>query len=289
MCVPYIFCWYNGLGNQFLALLNILYFTFYFKKFKELKLPKNSHFSIKNLKNTHVKTEEISCDCDKEVDITRRINPCSDWFCLNIEQLKNVFLNNVSYNHSSDFENEKYDIGIHIRSGDIFGGNVHWEYVQPPLDYYIQLLERNTDKKIVIVHDTNPRKPHWRNPVLDKLYEYVKNNKNLNISIQSKKLEEDITALCCSKTIISAMGTFALMCHIISPFSKQMLIPGYMVNKKRGKNWFILSEKDKETIKCINFPDYIRVGSWKNKPEQIELMLNYKMKKEEVEKLRIDI
>jgi len=289
MCVPYIYCWYNGLGNQLMAMLNIIYYTFHFKKFKMVKLPKNSNFTLINNNNTHIQPQDISCNCDKEIDITRRINPCSDWFCLSVEQLKKVYQENITYDHINDLISCVYDIGIHIRSGDIFGGNVHWEYVQPPLDYYIQIIQRNPDKKIIIVYDTNPRKPHWRNPVLDKIIEYIEVNKKLNVTIQSKSLKEDMHALCCSKTIISAMGTFALMCHIISPFSKKMLIPGYMVNKKRGKNWFVLTEKDKETIKCVEFPDYIRVGSWKNKPEQLELMLNYKMKNEELDKLCLDI
>jgi len=277
------------MGNQLLAMLNIIYYTFYFKHFKALKLPGNQFFALKNEKNTHDTEDKLTCNCDEIKDITRRINPCSDWFCIGVKELKRVFNEHVRYKFPDDITKLRYDIGIHIRSGDIFGGNVHWEYVQPPLDYYIKIINKNPTKSIIIVHDSNIRKPHWRNPVLDKLIEYIETNELKNVNIQSKSIREDMAALCCSKTIICAMGTFSFMCYIISPITQQIYIPHYMINKKRGKNWFVLNEEDKDVVNVIDISSYIKVGSWKNKPEQRELMLNYKMNENELEKLSIDI
>ena len=291
MCIPSIYFWYNGIGNQLLAMLNIIHYTFHFKNFKALKLPRNPFFALINEKNTRVDRDDATCDCDEITDITRRINPCSDWFCLGIKELKRTFTKNVRYNFADDITTIQYDIGIHIRSGDIFGGNVHWEYVQPPLDYYVEIIKRNPTKSIVIVYDINTRKPHWRNPVLDKLFEYIKNNNLTNITIQSKSIREDIATLCSSKTIICAMGTFSFMCYIISPITQQIYIPHYMVNKCRGKNWFTLNKEDLDLdiVKIVDISSYIKVGSWKNKPEQQEMMINYKMNKNELEKLTIDV
>ena len=84
------------------------------------------------------------------------------------------------------------------------------------------------------------------------------------------------------------MGTFALMCYLLSPFTEQIYIPHYMHNKKRGKDWFVLTDEDRKFVKEVNIKEYIRVGSWKNKPEQQELMLNYKMDPLEIEKLSVD-
>lgn len=289
MCIPSIYFWYNGIGNQLLAMLNIIHYTFHFKNFKALKLPGNPFFALINEKNTRVDRDDATCDCDEITDITRRINPCSDWFCLGIKELKRTFTKNVRYKFADDITTIQYDIGIHIRSGDIFGGNVHWEYVQPPLDYYVEIIKRNPTKSIVIVYDINTRKPHWRNPVLDKLFEYIKNNNLTNITIQSKSVREDIATLCSSKTIICAMGTFSFMCYIISPITQQIYIPHYMVNKCRGKNWFTLNKEDLDIVKIVDISSYIKVGSWKNKPEQQEMMINYKMNKNELEKLTIDV
>jgi hypothetical protein len=289
MCIPSIYFWYNGIGNQILAMLNIIHYTFHFKNFKALKLPGNPFFALINEKNTRVDRDDATCDCDEITDITRRINPCSDWFCLGIKELKRTFTKNVRYKFADDITTIQYDIGIHIRSGDIFGGNVHWEYVQPPLDYYVEIIKRNPTKSIVIVYDINTRKPHWRNPVLDKLFEYIKNNNLTNITIQSKSIREDIATLCSSKTIICAMGTFSFMCYIISPITQQIYIPHYMVNKCRGKNWFTLNKEDLDIVKIVDISSYIKVGSWKNKPEQQEMMINYKMNKNELEKLTIDV
>jgi hypothetical protein len=243
------------MGNQLLAMLNIIYYTFYFKHFKALKLPVNQFFALQNEKNTRDTEDKLTCDCDEIKDITRRINPCSDWFCIGVKELKRVFN----------------------------------EHVQPPLDYYIKIISKNPTKSIIIVHDSNIRKPHWRNPVLDKLIEYIETNELKNVKIQSTSIREDMAALCCSKTIICAMGTFSFMCYIISPITQQIYIPHYMINKKRGKNWFVLNEEDKDVVNVIDISSYIKVGSWKNKPEQRELMLNYKMNENELEKLSIDI
>ena len=283
MSIPYIYHWFNGMGNQLLTMINAIYFTFYFKKFKKLDLPNNSCFNTKNFPT--FETNELSQESEERFDITRRINPCSDWFCLGIKEMKDIYLKHIDYKFIEDIKKIEHDIGIHIRSGDIFGGNVHWEYVQPPLDYYINIINKNPSKSIIIVHDTNPRKPHWKNPVIDKLIEYINENKLQNVKIQSKSMREDMKALICSKTIICAMGTFSLMCYFISPFVKKIVIPHYMHKKLRGKNWFVLKDEDNEFVQVVNFPKYIKVGSWKNKEEQRNLMVEYKMSKEEVDKL----
>ena len=287
MCIPYIYCWHNGLGNQLLTMINMLYYTFKFKKLRHIRLPANPVFTINSHENDS--TDEMTCECTVEKDITRRINPCSDWFCLGVVELREMVAKHITYNFASDLKQAEYDIGIHIRSGDIFGGNVHWEYVQPPLDYYIQFIDRNPSKSIVIVHDTNERKPHWRNPVLDKLIAHISDNSLTNVTVQSKSVREDMWALCCSRNIVCAMGTFALMCHLISPFSQRIYIPHYMVNKCRGKNWFSRKPADEETVRVIDVSGYIKVGSWKNKPEQQQAMIDYTMKASEMGKFDVDI
>ena len=285
MPIPYIYSWFNGMGNQLLTMINAIHFTFYFNKFKKLELPKNACFITKNFPENN---SDDSNDDDNKLDITRRINPCSDWFCLGIKEMKEIYNKHIDYRFmKEDIIEVENDIAIHIRSGDIFGGNVHWEYVQPPLDYYIEILKNNKSKKIIIVYETNQKKPHWKNPVIDKLINYVKDNNMENVKIQSKSMREDMKAIICSKTIISAMGTFSLMCYFISPFVEKFVIPHYMHKKTRGKNWFIVKEEDKKNVQIVNFNNYIKVGNWKNKEEQRQIMLNYKMNPEEIVKLSL--
>jgi len=287
MPIPYIYSWFNGMGNQLLTMINAIHFTFYFNKFENIELPKNACFVTKNFpENNNDNNDNVSQEeKDKKIDITRRINPCSDWFCLGVKEMKNIYEKHIDYRFMEDIKEIENDIAIHIRSGDIFGGNVHWEYVQPPLDYYIEILNNNKLKKIIIVYETNPRKPHWKNPVIDKLFDYVKDNNMENVKLQSKSMREDMKAIICSKTIVCAMGTFSLMCYFISPFVENIVIPHYMHKKLRGKNWFVIKEEDKDIVKIINIHKYIRVGSWKNKEEQRELMINYKMDPKEIYKL----
>ena len=82
------------------------------------------------------------------------------------------------------------------------------------------------------------------------------------------------------------MGTFCLLPYLISPFIKKVFITSFMINKPRGKNWYKINEN--ENNKLIIFENYMKAGSWKKKPEQIELMLKYKIDYDQYSKFKID-
>ena len=93
MPIPYIYSWFNGMGNQLLTMINAIHFTFYFNKFENIELPKNACFVTKNFpENNNDNNDNVSQEeKDKKIDITRRINPCSDWFCLGVKEMKNIY------------------------------------------------------------------------------------------------------------------------------------------------------------------------------------------------------
>tara|TARA_Y100000385_G_C12537014_1_gene402086 strand:- start:268 stop:492 length:225 start_codon:yes stop_codon:yes gene_type:complete len=66
---------------------------------------------------------------------------------------------------------------------------------------------------------------------------------------------------------------------------KKVIIPESIIKRKRGRPWFSLKENSE--ICVVNLPDYILVGYWKNTEQQIEKILNYKLKETEKEKLLI--
>ena len=63
-------------------------------------------------------------------------------------------------------------------------------------------------------------------------------------------------------------------------------MPDILINKKRGSNWFCSNEVP-ANLKVISLPNYILVGYWQNTKEQHGIMLNYKIKETEYEKLMI--
>jgi len=281
MCYTDIYRWNNGKGNHILQIINTIYYTYYFKEFNKFKFPGHEYFSL--IEGSFPKNNN-SCSCDNRIDITRKINPCCDNFLLSLEEMKDIYDKHITFKRELSIT-KIYDIGIHIRSGDIFGRNIHWEYVQPPLDYYIQFIEQNKGKSIVFVYENT------QNPVIDKIIKYVNekkannDNDNYNIDFKSSCVLDDILTLTSCKNLVFSMGTFCLLPYLISSNIKRVFITSFMINKPRGKNWYKINENKNNVL--IPFEKYMKAGSWKNKPEQVELMLNYKMDTKLYDKFKI--
>ena len=286
MCVSSICTWNNRLGNHLITILNVLHYTYHYKFTKSIIFPNHPYFTI-NIPDIN-KSSQCICHCDNIIDLTRRINPCSDFFCISITQMKYLYDKYISYKLYNNIKKVSYNIAMHIRSGDIFGNNIHWEYVQPPFDYYLQGIINNPNKSIVIVYETIKNHPTWKNPIIDKLKEYVNNNNLKNVTFQSSSLNDDLHTLMCCEYLFTSYGTFCLVPYFVSPHIKKLIIPEYMVNKLRGKKWFKLTDECLNKVKPIKITKYINVGSWKNTPEQHNIMLTYKINNDEIYKFNCE-
>ena len=111
------------------------------------------------------------------------------------------------------------------------------------------------------------------------------NNDNYNIDFKSSCVLDDILTLTSCKNLVFSMGTFCLLPYLISSNIKRVFITSFMINKPRGKNWYKINENKNNVL--IPFEKYMKAGAWKNKPEQVELMLNYKMDTKLYDKFKI--
>jgi len=154
---------------------------------------------------------------------------------------------------------QTYDIGIHIRSGDIFLGKGHGLYVQPPLYFYEKIINENPEKtKVVVFENIN-------NPVIVVLMQKYKNDPN--IVFQSNTLETDIMTLSQCHTMVCSVGTFCLVPFTISTSIEKLVIPDYFV-----KNiWFTF---DNVATEIIELPGYY-TGKWANTKEQRDKIITY--------------
>lgn len=256
MCNIYITQFYGRTGNNLLQLLNNIMYG------------KNNNIRTINIKNHnffYLKNNLLNvdaCVCDKKINRNGHqnflYNPT-----LSLKTLKQL------YNSFVDFKDSKllleipnYDIGIHIRSGDIFNhiNKSHCLYLQPPFYYYKKIIDENSTKKIILVYEDN------KNPVVNKLKEYCNNKEN--IKFQSSTLLNDIITLSNVKTLVFSNGTFNLIPYILSNTIKNIIVPEYIKNNK----WFNFDE-----IECtfINLPNYIQFNTWKNSIEQQKIMVEY--------------
>lgn len=136
---------------------------------------------------------------------------------------------------------------IHIRSGDIFrGGGGHPGYIQPPLEFYIKIFNREKRRKFVFYEDDV-------NPVVNKLKSLFP-----NVTFASVSLHELIGVFINASYVVCGKGT---------------LIPQILLFNNKLKFCYSTQNCGPLTI-YAHVPNYIDV--WANTEEQKRLMIKYR-------------
>jgi hypothetical protein len=110
-------------------------------------------------------------------------------------------------------------IVIHIRSGDVLGeggvANTNIMYADPPLAYYIDIIERNKNKDILII--TNFKEASVPSILVTLLLQrYPK------ITLTSGNLDEDLGYILSASHLVISQGTFAWGVGLASPRLKNL-------------------------------------------------------------------
>ena len=162
---------------------------------------------------------------------------------------------------------------IHVRSGDIFGYEmagkpawIHQQYLQPPLEYYQMIIEKEAPKKIIIVST-----PDFGNPVIAEIQKMHE-----NVELITGTLQNDVSVLVSAKKLVTGFGSFAIMCALMSeklevlykqePFHDLVYLTSEKIpNDFSDVNFSVVS---------ATFPNY-RDGIWENTPHQRQRMIEY--------------
>jgi len=251
------------------------------KNSSEIMLPPHRLFQF-NTKNLENKQEKTICHCDNVIDVTREINPCLGGpDRISLLKMKQIADKYIKFKLCIP-DTPTFDICIHIRDGDIFSNLIHFEYIQPCFDYYNQCLLNNRNKSICILYTTG------NSPIIPKLKETIENLNMKNVIFQHGSLESDLITLCSCETLVWSFSSFCFIPFVFSKTIKNHIIPEYIFSRERGargKPWAGLDYPLANNIQIIKHPNYILPGNWKNTPEQIETILNYKLPDEEKNKL----
>ena len=164
------------------------------------------------------------------------------------------------------------DLYIHIRSGDIFSPwVVNYDYAQPPLCFYRNILKNFNFRKIYIIASNK------KNPLIGKL---MKENQNL-IYLQ-KSLKEHISILINAYKIVNSMSSFMngiiqlnyvlefLWEYNIYPIKEKIWHLHHDLIKYPNNNKFIIFKMEPSS-KYINI-----MHNWKCKRNQLHLMFKEK-------------
>jgi len=177
--------------------------------------------------------------------------------------MKEYFINYIKSIIKINFKIEQNPniLHFHIRSGDIFSpGGGHSYYVQPPLQYYKNIINSKNWEKIIIVYEDD------KNPCVNVL----KNLKLDNMQFQSSSLINDIEQLCSSSNLAIGFGTFGYLIYLMNDNLQNLYIPSYVLNELPQGTW------DDITLNVIELPNYIKCGEWSNTKQQRNIMISYK-------------
>jgi hypothetical protein len=118
---------------------------------------------------------------------------------------------------------------IHMRSGDVFGDDlseIPKGYIQPPLSYYLEIINKFGIKDIVIVTD------NLRNPCIKQLKELMP-----DLKIQTSNLLDDMSTIMSARNLIVGQSSFSLCLGLASDKIKRIFIPQFDIT-----NWFFPRE-----------------------------------------------
>lgn len=251
MCIYSITGYYGRLGNNVLQICST--FIDGYDKANKYVLSSHQRFHFKNILNE----EATICKCDNLQLFNRELLKHYD-----LSRLKTCYKKHIDIK-GDRVSNNIYDIGIHIRSGDIFQkiGKSHHKYLQPPLYFYEKIINENISKKIVIVYESN------HNPVINKLVDKYKDQ--ANIIFQTSSIINDIHTLSNCRQLVVSNGTFWLVPYFESNIIENIIIADYMKNN----TWFNFDTNTK--YHEIALPNYINRREWNNTLEQREIMVKY--------------
>lgn len=245
--------WQGGFGNNLIQLINAIKIA-EIEKINIVKFPVHDLFTEDNIKL------EFSGSGNKNLNelffkIPEHIAPIEMKRIFN-HYIEPIFKINTTRSRHNFKDNE---LTVHIRSGDIFNKNPHSSYIQPPLNYYLKLLEK---------YDLNLVFQDYKNPCISSLLL----NEGVNNASQPT-LHDDLVYLANSKSLAIGHGTFGLAIYIISKELQNLYIPHFSFLDFPFGEW-----GSDINIYTIELKNYIKKGNWKNSYLQRRKMLKYKLK-----------
>jgi hypothetical protein len=127
------------------------------------------------------------------------------------QERRNIGMKYISTQLPSPIITE-YDLVIHIRSGDIFNGNHHPDYIQPPFEYYVYIIKTYHYQNVLILSE-----PDFSNPVIGKLKQTFS-----FITVSSGDLQTDVGIMLGARHLVIGTGSFGYMLSLCSSHLLQL-------------------------------------------------------------------
>jgi hypothetical protein len=164
-----------------------------------------------------------------------------------------------------DGTSKPLDLAIYLRGGDIFKPRPHSGYGQPPLAFYLRVLEHRQWKSLTLVSEDR------LNPCHQGITEWAR-QKNLPVQCVGERLDEAVRALTRAHTVVLGNGTFAPAVTLLSSHKQNFYafekVPlGIVCTRDNPVEVMV----DLEGIYTASILD----NNWSGSEAQLELMLSY--------------
>ena len=248
--------WFGRTGNNFIQVINCIYYSFYLNNFEEIQFPNHPLLMGNSIKNQENKSNDTSNKMIKNnffyaKKLGFRLHPCQ------MREIAQKYIINI-VNLNLDKEGNEDDLYIHVRGGDSMS-NYNFQLQNPLKLYKIILTENNYEKIIIVYEDTH-------NPII----EYLKRLNHPKLYFQSSSIKNDIETLCQAKNFLMCLSTFDLMIYYLSKNISHILIPQFMIDE-----WYP-DMKWNIPMTIFSFENYT-IEMWKKMRynEKRHLLINY--------------
>lgn len=162
---------------------------------------------------------------------------------------------------------------IHLRGGDVFSERNVSQYGQPPLSFYLAVLNHQLWGRVVLVHQD------YRNPVLENIVSECA-KRALPCELVSGFLRDDVALLLRAQVLVAGRGTFV---PAIAGMSAALSEVYYFEDK-----FLILPERNDLKIWRVKdtlglYKKQVLTSNWSNSPAQRDLMMDYPLEHLEVQ------
>ncbi len=161
---------------------------------------------------------------------------------------------------------EKTELVIHFRSGDAFSSAPHGNLGQPPLAFYVTVIQREKPSKVVLVYEDDA------NPVIPAVRRFMDAH-DVSYSVQSGDLREDLRVLLGARSLVTGLGTLPEALLLLSPHLERWIHFGAPSTPFfRGRSFqSVVSIHDLSG----EYSSQILEGNWRNSEAQRELMMKF--------------
>ena len=256
--------YYGRLGNNLQQIANGIAFSeiyktnFSSKKHSQIKQivigSSNSFFMKKYRFFNYMKSNSINLDTPKN-----KILKYDDVFPRMHRIFREQILPNIIFYKKIYIPQDT--LVIHIRSGDIFEKTKHFDQIQNPLNFYLEVI-KNYENILIITSEAR------NNPVLS----YLENLNDYNVEIKSSSVEEDFNTLINATNLcLSGVGTFGIAAALLSSNLKKLYYTDLYMRSHLNPEMIDSQKVEKIEYKVTN---YLEVGEWSNSKKNVESMLD---------------